>query len=266
MNDYLDFFASEAWKTVESGYYETGVEAVNSSKPLKSFSLKGSVVDALKRGKNSIIAEIKVASPTGRVLRGEVDVISVASAMKNGGASGISVITEPKFFNGSLATLQTIRRCISLPLMMKDFIVSRLQIEAAYQTGADAVLLIEAMFENGYCETGVEEMIEYAHSLGLEVLLEAHSEHEFRNAVSSKADLIGINNRDLKTLHVDLKVTERLLRKYSTLPRLIVSESGISSPNHVRWLKSLGVQAFLVGSAVMSAPSVEEKVRSLVEA
>jgi indole-3-glycerol phosphate synthase len=122
------------------------------------------------------------------------------------------------------------------------------------------------MFENGYCETGVEEMVDYAHSLGLEVLLEAHSEHEFRNAVSSKADLIGINNRDLKTLHVDLTVTERLLRKYSTLPRLIVSESGISSPNHVRWLKALGVQAFLVGSAVMSAPNVEEKVRSLVEA
>lgn len=266
MSDYLAVFASEAWRTVESGYYEVGAASAKRPRPRRPISLKESVIHALKRDKNPIITEFKVASPSGRPLRGNVDALSVASDMKNGGASGISVITEPKRFKGSLKTLQLLQRRVPIPLLMKDFIVSRVQVDAAYRAGADAVLLIEAMFDNGYCDGGLREMIDYAHSLGLEVLLEAHTEDEFRNAVGSKADLIGINNRDLKTLNVDLRVAERLLRKYPAPNRLTVAESGISTPSHVRRLKALGAKAFLVGSAVMSARSVEEKVRALVEA
>ncbi|MEM2901181.1 MAG: indole-3-glycerol-phosphate synthase [Candidatus Bathyarchaeia archaeon] len=268
MSDYLAAFSLGAWKTVESGYYECEVGAVSAKRfrPRRAISLKEGVIHTLKCGKNPIIAEIKVASPSGRPLRENVDALSVASAMKNGGAAGVSVITEPKWFKGSLNTLQILQRRISIPLLMKDFIVSRVQVDAAYRAGADAVLLIEAIFDNGYSDAGLREMIDYAHSLGLEVLLEAHTEDEFRNAVSSKADLIGINNRDLRTLNVDLHVAERLLRKYPTPNRLTVAESGISSPSHVRRLKAFGAKAFLVGSAVMSARSVEEKVRSLVEA
>ena len=133
--------------------------------------------------------------------------------MERGGAVGISVLTEPKHFNGSLQTLVETRAAVNLPILMKDIIIIPEQIEVASQIGANAVLLIEALFEKGYCEMSVDKMIAFAHAKGLEVLLETHTEEEFQSAVETDADLVGINNRNLATLKIDLNTTKAILEK-----------------------------------------------------
>jgi indole-3-glycerol phosphate synthase len=199
-------------------------------------------------------------------IRKNVDVKNIAVAMEKAGAVGISVLTEPKHFGGSLAFLTEVRRAVKLPLLMKDIIISPIQLEAASNAGANAVLLIEALFERGYCECGVHDMIAWAHSMNLEVLLEIHSEEEFSSALNTSANLIGINNRDLRTLKVDLGTTKRILRKIDPQGKVIVSESGIKTPVNIRFLQDCGVNAFLIGSSIMLARNVEEKVKEFVMA
>ena len=167
--------------------------------------------------------------------------------------------------HGGLSVLSRVRRAVSLPLLMKDIVLSPIQVDAAAKAGANAILMIYALFERGYVEDGLEDMIRYAHRRGLEVLLEVHTEDEFALSLNSGADLIGVNNRDLKTLKVDLGVTMRVLSRYYG-GRVVVSESGICSPEDVRFLHECGARAFLVGTSIMTAESVREKVRELVEA
>ena len=258
MADFLDVLGRDARETVNTGYYEAAIETTTSHLSLREAVLK--CRDA------PIIAEIKVASPSLGVIRKNADVRKVASAMERGGAIGISFLTEPKHFGGSLDAFTEVRDQVKLPLLMKDITVSRAQIEAASKTGANAVLLIEPLFKRGYCECDVHSMIAYAHSLGLEVLLEAHAEEEFLSALKTEADMIGINNRNLKNMEVDLNVTKRILTKHRIRERLIVSESGIQSPVDIRFLHQCGAHAFLVGSSIMRASDIEEKVRELVTA
>jgi indole-3-glycerol phosphate synthase len=220
----------------------------------------------LRCDRNPVITEVKLASPSRNTIRENIDTVEVASAMLRGGAVGISVLTEPKHFKGSLERFFRIRESINAPLLMKDFIVNRVQIDAASRFGADAILLIQAFFDRNYCDSSLNEMIEYAHSFRLEVLLETHDEDEFRKAIITDADLIGINNRDLRTLATDLNVTQEILKKNVNCSRVIVSESGIESPEDLRFLRTAGAHAFLVGTAVMSANNIEEKVRELTEA
>ncbi len=257
MRDFLDVSARNAKRTVESGYYQA--EMVEHTRR----SLKDGIVNCKA---NPIISEIKISSPTRDVARGDVDVADTASAMKRGGAAGISVITEPKYFKGSLRNFKLVRERVPLPLLMKDFVVSQAQVEAASKIGADTILLIQAFFDRDYCDRSLEEMIEHAHSYEIEVLLEVHTAEEFQSALQSNADLIGINNRNLKTLTLDIRVTEEILKRHCPHEKIVVSESGIASPSHIRFLRGAGAKAFLVGTAVMSAHNVEEKVRELVEA
>jgi indole-3-glycerol phosphate synthase len=147
---------------------------------------------------------------------------------------------------------------------MKDIILSPVQLEAASKVGANATLLIQALFEKGYCECSINEMIAEAHSNKLEVLLETHTENEFRLAIDSDADLIGINNRNLGTLRVDLNVTKEILEKNDHDGKIVVSESGIRTIADLRFLRASGADAFLIGSAVMLADNVEEKVKEFV--
>ena len=149
---------------------------------------------------------------------------------------------------------------------MKDIIISSIQLEAASRIGANVVLLIKALFDRGYCEVNLDTMINQAHSKGLEVLLETNTEYEFLQAVETSADLVGINNRDLRTLNVDLGITERILKKYKNKGNVIVSESGIRTPTDLLFLKGCGAQAFLIGSSVMMADNIEQKVKEFVTA
>ncbi|MEM2914250.1 MAG: indole-3-glycerol-phosphate synthase, partial [Candidatus Bathyarchaeia archaeon] len=138
------------------------------------------------------------------------------------------------------------------------------QMDAASRLGANAILLIATLFRRKYCKGDLSEMIRYAHSKNLEVLLETHTYREFALAASSEADLIGINNRNLKTLKVDLNVTRKVLKKAKLNSKLVVSESGIEKPGDISFLHRSGAQAFLVGTSVMTAGNIEEKVRELV--
>jgi indole-3-glycerol phosphate synthase len=145
--------------------------------------------------------------------------------------------------------------------------VSFVQIEAAANAGANAILLIKSLFEKELCKLNLEETIDYAHSLNLEVLLETHTEGEFDSAIKTKADLIGINNRNLETLEVNLNVSKRILsRKIDFNNKVIVSESGIKSLEDIQNLRKLGAHAFLIGSSIITSKNIKEKVREYANA
>lgn len=256
MRDYLDVLARVAQVTIDDGYYDAPPQSKRGLLSLRSAVEQCQVVP--------IIAEIKAASPSAGALRGNVDAGEVAAEMQRGGAAALSVLTEPKQFNGSLEALAAARKTAFIPILMKDIVLSPVQVYAAQKMGANAVLLIQALFDRGYCEKTLEEMINGTHALGLEVLLETHTEAEFQSAVASGADLIGINNRDLGTLKVNLNVTEKILAKNSSGGKLVVSESGIKTPDDVRFLRDCGARAFLVGSSIMLSENIEEKVREFV--
>ena len=258
MTDFLDLLARDAKETVSSGYYESSAQT---STP--HVSLKKAILECPR---SAIITEIKSASPSAGILRKDFEVKKIAEAMEKGGAIGISVLTEPKHFNGSLKNLIETRKAIKLPILMKDIIVSGRQLEAASRIGANAALLIQALFDRGHCECSLEEMIAKAHSENLEVLLETHSENEFRSALSSNADIVGINNRDLGTLKVNLRVTKRILEKNAVNGKLVISESGIKTPEDIRFLTKCGAKGFLIGSAIMLADDIEKKVKEFVTA
>ncbi|MEM0313788.1 MAG: indole-3-glycerol-phosphate synthase [Candidatus Bathyarchaeia archaeon] len=258
MADFLDTLIADALETVHSGYYN-----VEAERHLPKLSLK----EAIAKCKHApIIAEIKPASPTSGMLRKIACHVEVAKAMEAGGAVGISVLTEPKHFAGSLECLTHVKQHTSLPVLMKDIIVDPVQVEAAASMGADAILLIYPAFERNHLKHSLEYFIQLAHSKGLEVLLETHNEKEFAAAVKTEADLIGINNRNLATLQVDLNTTKAILSKRDANGKIVVSESGIRTAEDIRLLRTYGAEAFLVGSVIMLAENIEEKVRELVMA
>jgi len=256
MADFLDMLARSAKETINNGYYEVSTQISTPYISLKKAILESKHV--------SIITEIKAASPSLGTIRKNFNPEKVAEAMEKGGAVGISVLTEPKHFKGSLSYVTKVRKAVKLPILMKDVIVSPTQLETASKIGANAVLLIEALFERKYCECDVQEMIAQAQSKNLEALLETHTEDEFRFAINSNADLIGINNRDLRTLKVDLGVTKRILEKNDAHGKIVVSESGIKAIADLRFLHECGAHAFLIGSAIMMADDIEKRVKEFV--
>jgi indole-3-glycerol phosphate synthase len=258
MPDFLDTLARDAKQTVNEGYYKVSTQ--NTFSPV---SLRKAIIESKK---NAVITEVKAASPSRGTIKTNLDPEKAAKAMEKGGATGISVLTEPKHFSGSLSYLTKVREAIELPVLMKDIILNPIQLEAASRIGANAVLLIEALFERKYCERSLEEMISQAHARNLEVLLEIHSESEFQSAIETDADLVGINNRDLRTLKVDIGITERILKRCVTRGKIVVSESGVMTPSDLLFLRGCGAQAFLIGSSLMMADNIEKKVKEFVTA
>ncbi|MGA2885263.1 MAG: indole-3-glycerol phosphate synthase TrpC [Halobacteriota archaeon] len=261
MPDFFDILCRTAHKTVEGGYYSRFAERDG---PLDT-APKRRLSECIRRCVHlPLIAEVKVASPTMGAVR--VDASAIARQMQAGGAIGISVVTEPRFFNGSSHMLRTVRSRVAVPLLMKDFVVTTCQIEAARDAGASAVLLIQALFDRGYATCGSEDMIEFAHAAGLEVLLEAHTDSEFERAQSTDADLIGINNRDLRTLTVDLMTTPDILEKVPADGRAVVTESGVKTGEEALFLRQSGADALLIGSAFIRAQDVRRAVDRMVNA
>jgi len=258
MNDFLDTLAMDATKTIDSGYYQTKVSIKQ-----PKISLKKAILECKA---NPVITEIKLSSPSLGTIRTQVNPKEIAHAMEKGGAVGISVLTEPKHFDGSLSTLIQARDATKLPILMKDIILVADQIEAAAQIGANAVLLIQALFDKGCTEMNVDKTIAFAHSKGLEVLLETHTEGEFRFAVETEAALVGINNRNLGTLKIDLNTTKEILKRSEKRGKIVISESGIKTPADLQFLRGCGASAFLIGSAIMLTENVEEKIKEFVKA
>jgi indole-3-glycerol phosphate synthase len=212
-----------------------------------------------------LIAEVKKASPSAGVICPDFDPVEIARKYEAAGASCLSVLTDERFFKGSLHFLRDIRAAVSLPLLRKDFIIDERQILEAIEWGADAILLIVAILE----EQALRRFHALATEAGLTVLVEAHDETELDRAVAAGARLVGVNNRDLKTFKVDLGTTERLaarLRKvcqHAEMP-LLVGESGIHTRTDVERLARGGAQAILVGESLVRDTDPTAKVRELM--
>ena len=207
-----------------------------------------------------IIAEVKRASPSKGLIRESCDPVAIAKDYASHGASAISVLTEERFFQGSLLYLEQIRTAVNLPLLRKDFIIDPYQVTEARSYGADAVLFIAALLDPGL----LKDLCEQATALSLDALVEVHSEEELNAAVLAGARLVGINNRDLKTFEVNLTTTEKLAPLVPNgMPA--VCESGIESVEQIRRVEKLGIHVFLIGESLMRAAQPGKKLRQLLE-
>ncbi len=212
-----------------------------------------------RRGKINLIAEIKKASPSAGLVRADFDLISIAKAYVEAGAAALSVLTEEKYFLGKPHYIKRVTEEFKLPVLTKDFIIDEVQIYEAYANGASAVLLIVAILQ----DEELKHLMQVAGELDMDCLVEVHEENDLARALRSRAQIIGINNRDLKTLKVDLKACERLIPKVPK-GKVIVAESGIRSHADVLKLKALGAHAVLIGETFMKAPDIGAKVRELM--
>jgi indole-3-glycerol phosphate synthase len=206
-----------------------------------------------------IIAECKRQSPSRGVLRAAYDPVAIARGYAEAGAAAISVLTEPGFFDGHLQHLRAVRDVVNTPLLRKDFIVDAYQMHEAVAHGADAVLLIVAALD----DASLRQLREQAEALGLAVLVETHSEDEVRRALDTGATLIGVNNRNLRTLEVDIELSARVA---AWLPAGVttVSESGLRHPTEVHRLRALGYRAFLMGERFMTTPDPGAALRDFL--
>jgi indole-3-glycerol phosphate synthase len=219
--------------------------------------------DALADGpRPRVIAELKRRSPSKGEIRPGFDPVDCARAYADGGAAALSVLTDEHYFGGHLDYLEKVRRAVALPLLRKDFVVDAYQIHEARVRGADAVLLIVAAFPGAGGADALADLRRTASGLGLDVLVEVHDDAELDVALGIGADLIGVNNRDLRTFEVDLGTTERLAARIPD-EVVLVAESGIFTHEHVARLERAGARAFLVGESLMREPDVEAALRRL---
>ena len=206
-----------------------------------------------------LIAEVKRASPSKGVLCANLDPGKLANTYAQCGAAAISVLTEPRYFQGSLEDLEAIRHKLpNVPLLRKDFILRPYQVFESRAWGADALLLIVSILD----DTELKELLSLGHDLGMQCLVEVHNENELEKALACDVKIIGINNRNLDTMSVDINVTGRL-RPLVPPGRIVVSESGIKKRGDIQQLMEWGVDAVLIGEALVTADDVAAKIKEL---
>ncbi len=218
---------------------------------------------AIKRNANEkikLIAEIKKASPSKGVIRKNFNPEEIAAIYEKKQASAISVITEEDFFQGELAFLPMVKKITQKPLLRKDFIFDEYQIYESRLNRADAILLIAAILEKNQAS----EYLHLAKELGLSVLFEVHDHKELETALSVNADIIGINNRNLKTMKIDMNTTFNLKKEIPS-GKIIVSESGIKTKDDIKKLNEAGIDAVLIGTSFMEAENIEQKIDELFD-
>ncbi len=219
-------------------------------------SLEAAIRSAEK--KNPVIAEIKCASPSGGVIRRNVDMAMMAGVLADGGCVGISVLTEPYFFGGSGADIARVKKAVSVPVLRKDFVIDMRQIAETKALGADAVLLIA-----GVLGDRLQAFVDAVYGAGLEPLVEVRNAREIECALLTRAQLIGINNRDLTTMTIDRSTTRNLSEKLRVNNRLVVSESGMRSADDIREMRPY-CDAFLIGSSLMAHQAPGKKLEEFV--
>lgn len=214
----------------------------------------------LKKTNNiQLIAELKKASPSKGIIREDFNPIELAKICASSGAHALSVLTDEKFFQGSLDYLVKVKNEVNLPLLRKDFIIDEYQIIESRAYGADCILLIANILKL----KEMQKFLSLCKDLSMEVLAEVHTEDELKMVADTDAKIIGINNRDLGTFKVDIKNTEKLI---TNIPKdkLVISESGIFTRSDMLYLEKLGVGAVLVGEAIMSQEDVGTKIKELL--
>jgi indole-3-glycerol phosphate synthase len=255
VNKLAEIIASKEaeWKKLEPHAAELRRQALlrNDFRPFRAALQLGDQV--------SIIAEVKKASPSAGIIAADFNPLSQAREYARGGAHTLSVLTDEKYFQGHLSYLRQIREQVELPLLRKDFIVHELQIYESVIAGADAILLIVA----GLDDAQLQALYDQAKACQLDVLVEVHNLEEMDRALEVGADMIGINNRNLKTFAVDLATTEELAEEIPS-DAVAISESGIRTAEDVRRVRACGINAVLVGETLMRAKNVPEKLAELL--
>ena len=265
----LKTLVKNSFKAIDDGMYE-----INGDREYSNHTCLSLRNNILQCRLNPLLTEIKYASPSNGTLveYNEMKVEEIAMTMERAGAIGISILAQPYLFNGSIGNILKARKYVTVPILMKDIVVSDVQIKAAKKAGADCILLIKTVFDSNLSEGSLETLAEYARRIGLEVILETHDEVEFNEAVKSNSkskrpfSLIGINNRNLNTLEVDLNTTVQILSEASKGNNIVISESGIKDPKDIIKLKSAGADAFLIGTTLMEKfKEMDQKIKELVE-
>ncbi len=251
--DELRRLVENAQQLVRQGYYR--VDRVPRTAP--------SLLDVLATPNppSDVIAEIKFASPTRRSGKSREDFVLLLEQVVAGKPLGLSVLSEPNVFGGSLEFVRAAAR-LSLPVLMKDIVVDESQIEAAGAIGASAVLLIQSVFSRGLLDGRSQELIDSAHRNELDVILEVHTIPEYDEAILTDADVLGINNRDLRTMAVDLSTTASLLSARRK-DRPVIAMSGIETRAQVEAMRRAGADAVLVGTSIMGADDPQRKLEEL---
>jgi len=253
--DELSRLVTNARRLVREGYYRVADRA----NPAPSFL---GFLEAPDRPAD-VIAEIKFASPSGGLVRETLDFEDILARMVATKPLGLSILAEPRIFGGSLDFVRSASRH-GLPVLMKDIVVDPAQVEAAASSGASAVLVIQTLFSRGLLEGSSQDLIDAAHDEDLEVVLEVHTVREWDEAIRTDADILGINNRDLSTMEVDLRTTANLLSS-RTKDRPVIAMSGIERRDQVEALLAAGADAVLVGTSIMTAPDPARRLRELLD-
>lgn len=257
MSGTLQRLAENSQRAITDGIYDTKYDMHHSRCDMVK------TVGAKREGA-CIISEVKFASPSLGMITEYQDHITISQEMVSGGAAGISVLTQPHLFGGSPRYFAEIRESISTPMLMKDIMLDHKQVDAAFDVGADCILLIQAIFNAGYA-SNINGYISKAHDYDMQVLLEVHNSQELESALQTDCDIIGVNNRNLDTLEISLDTTKHTLCNY-TDDRPVISESGIESPQDITYLRECGASAFLVGTGIMKSNNIKKGVERLVGA
>ena len=254
-NKFLTVIADEIKELINKGYYD-----ITEKVERRDTSLKDVLVT--KKENYPIITEIKFSSPSlGEINSNSNSQKEILTKMEENGSSAISVLTQPLYFDGSLEKLKIERQNTKLPILMNDIIIDEKQIEAGFDLGANVILLIETLFRDNHSK--LEQLIRYAKKMGLEILLEVNTKQEFDKAVTRDVDILGINNRDLNTLQLDMQTTNKILGKEFKIDKPIISESGIVTSEDIEMIGKSGVSGFLIGTTIMKADNIEKKIKEL---
>ena len=254
MENILEKLVNNSKKAIYNGTYDISESLTNSG-----IDLSESIINSQHA---PLITEIKFSSPALGNIKKISDPVDIAIQMVNGGAAALSVLTQPFLFDGSPEFFMKIRKVVEVPMLMKDITIDKIQIDAAKKIGADYFLLIQSLFDKKIV-LEMDELIGYGHKNGVKVIVEAHTPEEFENACKTNADIVGINNRNLDTLEIDLNTTKNILEK-SDSSKIIISESGIESQDDIRFLHKCGAKGYLIGTAIMKNENIEQTVRGLV--
>ncbi|MFC1786898.1 indole-3-glycerol phosphate synthase TrpC [Halobacteriota archaeon] len=252
----IDEIISDVRKETERRKHEVPVKDL----PVRSNSIRSLSGAILDSKLVPIIAEIKPISPSEGILRQNLDVAALAREYEAGGAIAISVLTEQKYFGGSLKSLVEVKDSVDLPVFRKDFIVDEYQIYESAAYGADSILLIASCVRNK-----LPYLLSLANEIGLETIVECRTAQDVKLAVDSGAKMVGVNNRNLNTLRVDLGVTKQLA-KYIPSNKILISESGIKTAKDIRFLMGAGANAVLIGTVLMRSKRPGEELQKFVQA
>jgi indole-3-glycerol phosphate synthase len=257
MADFLATIAGHVREVVDRHRRDMPLTALR-DRPLFEVPTRG-FARSLAGDARRIIAEVKRASPSKGLIRPEFDAVAIARDYAAHGASAISVLTEERHFQGSLHDLERIHAAVAVPLLRKDFMIDAYQLTEAKSYGADAVLFIAALLDSA----AMRDLCAESAALALDSVVEVHSEKELGAALEAGAQLLGINNRDLKTFNVDLATTEKLAPLVPPgMPA--ICESGIDSVDQIRRVEAWGVHVFLIGESLIRAPQPGKKLRELL--